>query len=156
MTSPDPVANHIEVHDVLFRNAHALDDRDWASLRTCFRDDAVCEVGATLRGIESIVAFAEGVLAGFDVTQHLIANPRCTIEADRAESVCDVQAQHVTRGARGAEHYVIGGRYCDSLVRTPEGWRIVHRRLRVTWSEGDPEPLTTRLREMRRRSTTFG
>jgi 3-phenylpropionate/cinnamic acid dioxygenase small subunit len=134
------IADQLAIHDVLFRYAHALDDRDPRLLRTCFTEDALCEVGAKLSGIESIIAFAQGMLAGFDVTQHLIANPRCTIDGDRAESVCDLQAQHVTRGAPGGEHYVIGGRYDDSLVRTPDGWRIAHRRLRVTWSEGNPAP----------------
>lgn len=148
---PEEIADRLAICDVLFRYAHALDDRDSQLLRTCFTDDAVCEVGATLSGIDAIIAFAEGVLAGFDVTQHLITNPRCTIDGDRAESVCDLQAQHVTRGAPGGEHYVIGGRYDDSLVRTPEGWRIAHRRLRVKWSEGNSVPLTSRLREMRAR-----
>ncbi|OBI44065.1 nuclear transport factor 2 family protein [Mycobacterium sp. E796] len=145
----DDVADRLAIHDALFRYAHALDDRDSQLLRTCFTEDAVCEVGATLTGIDSIIAFAEGVLSGFDVTQHLIANPRCMIDGDRAESVCDLQAQHIARGAPAGERYVIGGRYEDSLVRTPEGWRIAHRRLRVTWSEGNPAPLTSRLRQMR-------
>ncbi|OJZ76044.1 hypothetical protein BRW65_00915 [Mycobacterium paraffinicum] len=148
---PEDIADRLAIQDVLFRYAHALDDRDSQLLRTCFTEDAVCEVGATLVGIDAIIAFAEGVLSGFDVTQHLIANPRTTIHGDRAESVCDLHAQHVTRGAPGGEHYVIGGRYDDSLERTPEGWRIAHRRLRVTWSEGNPAPLTSRLREMRAR-----
>lgn len=143
------IADQFAIHDVLFRYARALDDRDSQLLRTCFTEDAVCEVGATLSGIDSIVAFAQGVLSAFDVTQHLIANPRCTIDGDRAASICDLHAQHVARGAPGGEHYVIGGRYDDSFVRTPKGWRIAHRRLRVTWTDGNPVPLTTRLREMR-------
>jgi 3-phenylpropionate/cinnamic acid dioxygenase small subunit len=152
----DEIADQLAIHDALFRYAHALDDRDWQLLRTCFTEDAVCEVGAKLTGIDSIIAFAEGVLSRFDVTQHLIANPRCMIDGDRAESVCDLQAQHIARGAPGGERYVIGGRYEDSLVRTPEGWRIAHRRLRVTWSEGNPAPLTSRLREMRARPEKSG
>lgn len=146
------IADQFAIQDVLFAYARALDDRNSQLLRTCFTDEAVCEVGATLRGIDSIVAFAQGVLSGFDVTQHLIANPRCTIDSDRAESVCDVQAQHIARGAEGGEHYVIGGRYDDSFVQTPQGWRIAHRRLRVTWTDGNPVPLTARLREMRTRT----
>jgi len=147
----EEVADRLAIHDVLFRYAHALDDRDSRLLRTCFTEDAVCEVGATLSGIDAIIGFAEGVLSGFDVTQHLIANPRCAVDGDHAESVCDLQAQHVTRGAPGGEHYVIGGRYVDSLVRTPDGWRIARRRLRVTWSQGNPVPLTSRMRELRAR-----
>lgn len=151
----DRIADQFAIHDVLFRYAHALDDREYGLLRTCFIDDAVCEVGVTLRGIDTIVTFAQGVLSGFDVTQHLIANPRCTIDGDHAESVCDVQAQHIARGAPGGEHYVIGGRYDDSFVRTPQGWRIAHRRLRVTWTDGNPVPLTSRLREMGTRTEGF-
>jgi hypothetical protein len=95
----EDIADHFAIHNVLFRYAHALDDRDSPLLRTCFTEDAVCEVGTTLTGIDSIVAFAEGVLSGFDVTQHLIANPRCMIDGDRAESVCDLQGPSTLAGA---------------------------------------------------------
>lgn len=151
----EEIADRLAIHDVLYRYAHALDDRDSQLLRTCFTEDAVCEVGATLRGIDSIITFSEGVLSGFDVTQHLIANPRCTIDGDHAESVCDLQAQHISRGAPGGEYYVIGGRYDDSLRRTAHGWRITRRRLRVTWTQGNSVPLTTRLRQLRGRPQTF-
>ena len=82
--SAEQIADQLAIHDVLFRYARALDDRDWQLLRTCFTEDAVCEVGATLRGIDSIIAFSEGVLSGFG------------------------------------------------------SWRIVHRFLPVTWTEGNP------------------
>ena len=52
----------------------------------------------------------------------------------RAEATADCYliSQHI----RGADHYFLGGRYHDRLVRTPDGWRIAHRTLQKMWTEG--------------------
>jgi hypothetical protein len=44
----------------------------------------------------------------------------------------------VRRGVDGGDNFVIGGYYEDDLVRTAAGWRIRHRRLVMTWREGNP------------------
>lgn len=133
------------IDDVLHRYAHALDARDWDLLRTCFTTDAVADyldLGGVNEGVETIVELCSGVLTGLDSSQHLIGSPLATVDGDTATASCYLQAQHVFAGAEGGDHYLVGGRYDDQLVRTPDGWRIRHRTLHATWSSGNPEVFT--------------
>ena len=59
------------------------------------------------------------------------------LDGDRAESACDLQAQHVKAGTPGGDHFIIAGRYDDQLIRTPDGWRIRERRLALIWTSGN-------------------
>jgi hypothetical protein len=44
----------------------------------------------------------------------------------------------VLEGTEGGDNYIVAGYYEDRVVRTPGGWRIAHRVMRQTWSEGNP------------------
>lgn len=141
----DRLADRQEITDVLYRYAWALDHHDWELLRSCFTADAVAdflELGGVNEGIDAIVALISGVLSGLDASQHLIGNPLASIDGDTATATCYLQAQHVFTGAPGGDHFLVGGTYADRLVRTPDGWRIQHRTLHATWSDGNPDVFT--------------
>jgi len=59
------------------------------------------------------------------------------------------QAQHVRMEAEGGEHFMIGGRYDDQMVRTPDGWRIATRQVSGMWSQGNPLVLGSTLNPTR-------
>lgn len=135
-------ADRRAIDDVLYRYAHALDFREWELMDEVFAPDAVAdflELGGVHEGREAIVSFVAAALTGLDATQHIIATPRVLLDGDRATATCYLQAQHVFRGAPGGDHFLVGGHYVDELVRTPEGWRITHRTLHMTWSEGNAD-----------------
>jgi hypothetical protein len=44
----------------------------------------------------------------------------------------------VRKAAEGDPNFIIAGRYEDELARTPDGWRIVFRKLTVMWTSGNP------------------
>jgi hypothetical protein len=44
----------------------------------------------------------------------------------------------VLAGTEGGDNYIVGGTYEDRLVRTGAGWRIAHRVMTQTWTEGNP------------------
>jgi ketosteroid isomerase-like protein len=139
------VADRLEITEVLYRYALALDAHEWDKLRTVFTDDAVAdflELGGVNEGLEAITALISGVLSGLDASQHLIGCPVATVDGDTATSTCYLQAQHVFKGAPGGDHFLVGGTYVDRLVRTPDGWRIVHRTLHASWMDGNPEVFT--------------
>lgn len=126
--------------DVLYRYATALDDRDWELLASCFTEDAVAdflELGGVNEGREAIVELCRSVLSGLDASQHLIGNPRVSLDGDRATATCYVQAQHLLVSASGGDTYLVGGTYRDRLLRTEHGWRIEHRTLEATWQDGN-------------------
>ena len=145
MVSPDSDAwarltDRLEISDVLIRYAVSLDSRDWAQLATCFTGDAVAEYGELAGrndGRDEIVATCRHTLEGLDASQHLVGNFVVACDGDEATASCYLHAQHYLVSANGANTFVVGGTYYDRLVRSPDGWRIAHRRLDVTWTDGN-------------------
>ena len=64
--------------------------------------------------------------------------PVVVFTGDTATSSCHLQSQHTRYGLEGGENCIVGGSYHDDLVRTPNGWRIKHRRLEQRWMDGNP------------------
>ncbi len=124
---------------VALRYARALDTKDWALLDEVFLPDATAELGSRtlLEGIEAIRQRIRTALEALDASQHLVGNHEVDVVADTATHRCYVQAQHVRRAAPGGPNYIVAGIYEDRLVRTATGWRIAHRTLSVTWTEGN-------------------
>ena len=126
--------------DLLNRYGWTLDDRDWDGLADCFTPDAVADYGPGLGkqdGPAAIVALCRGVLERLDSTQHVITNHEVTITGDRAKTRCYLVAQHTKAGVDGGANFTLGGCYLDDVVRTPAGWRIARREMRVLWQEGN-------------------
>jgi ketosteroid isomerase-like protein len=128
------------VVDVCIRYATAIDDRDWARLRSCFLPDAVgiYHPDRQLRGYEEIEQVIRTAVEPLSRTQHLVGTFVVDVAGDEASSRCYLHAQHVRAGLPGGEQHVIAGCYRDRLVRTGEGWRIRERRLERWWTKGNP------------------
>lgn len=125
--------------DLTIEYCWAIDERDWDTLRQVFVPDATAELGnGTEQGVDAIIGRISGVLSVLDRSQHIVANHRVRLDGDRATCRCYLQAQHVRKAAAAGRNYVVAGRYEDDLVRTPDGWRIAHRRLVVMWTDGNP------------------
>jgi ketosteroid isomerase-like protein len=121
------------------RYCRALDTKDWPLLEAVFTPDATAYLGnnTELVGIAAVVGRIRAALEHLDISQHLVGNHDVAIDGDAATHSCYLQAQHVRRAADGGPNYIVAGRYEDQLVRTDDGWRIVHRRLVVMWTEGN-------------------
>lgn len=128
-----------EVVAVCVRYATALDRRDWALLRRCFAPDVVAEFEGmgTLDGYEAVEAACRGALEPLAASQHLLGNHEVTVDGDAAHASTYFQAQHVRPGTEGGDTYIVAGTYTDRLARDGDGWRIVHRRLDVVWTDGN-------------------
>lgn len=137
----EEMSDRLEITDVLYRYATALDTRDRDLLREVFVDDALFEIGAGVGDFKGVDAIADVVLeflGGLEASQHIITNPVVGLDGDRATSTCYLHAQHYMPDQRtGGNTLEIGGTYHDELVRTSDGWRIEHRHLEVTWTEGN-------------------
>lgn len=129
-----------DIGDLLTRYGMALDSHDWTSLRTCFLPDAVADYGALEgrnEGIDEIIAACHRALVGLDSSQHLIGNVVVDFDGDQARATCYLHAQHYLVSASGVNTFVVAGTYRDEIVRTPDGWRIRHRALETTWTDGN-------------------
>ena len=92
---------------------------------------------SALRGLDAITARIERPLSRLDVTQHVVTNHQVTVDGDTATCRCYLVGQHVKKGTDGGDTFIMAGVYDDELRRT-DGWRIVHRTLTVTWTDGNP------------------
>lgn len=130
------------VIDTVNRYATALDSRDWALLDEVFTPDAVADFGAgPLAGREALRKLVRRMLGGSGPSQHLLANHRVDLDGDAARCVCQVRAFSAGAGPAAGRSYEIFGEYRDQLVRTPEGWRIARREMRIVHEIGGRDVL---------------
>ena len=131
-----------EIIDLTISYAWALDHRRFDDLDRVFAPDGVADYGprGTYRGPAAIGEACAAALARFDRTQHIVTNHQVAIDGDQAVGRCYLQAQHVTRDSSGDHNHVIAGSYLDQYARSEAGWRIAHRTLRVTWTDGSAGP----------------
>jgi 3-phenylpropionate/cinnamic acid dioxygenase small subunit len=133
--------DRMAIGDLLARYSAALDQREWELLGEVFLPDATCDYGALghPRGIAGITALIRGTIGDLDATQHLVGNVVVRVDGDEATADCYLISQHIRAGTPGGDHYLLGGRYADRVVRTPAGWRIAHRTLHRMWTMGNRE-----------------
>jgi hypothetical protein len=135
--SVTPAEDRFAVIETLDRYAVSLDTRDWSLLDRVFTPDASGDfAGYRCASREDIRRLVESMLGGCGPTQHMLGVYRVGISGDEATSTCAIRAHHVGRGAESQLEYECFGEYRDRLVRTPDGWRIRHRTMRVTHETG--------------------
>jgi hypothetical protein len=129
-----------DIIDLAIRYTWALDTKNIDDLRHVFLPDATALLrGVECAGVEAIIARIGGAVLRLDATQHLISNHHVAVDGDTATHRCHLQSQHVLRNTDGGDNYIVGGYYEDRLVRTSAGWRIAHRLMQQTWTEGNPK-----------------
>jgi 3-phenylpropionate/cinnamic acid dioxygenase small subunit len=145
-------ADHVEIAQLLQRYGRALDDRRFADLDALFAADAEVDyqIGdTTTRGPwREVGGTFPRFLDVFLYTTHLISPPVLELRGDEASADSRLIAVHGWErlaGGRGA--WFVFGVYRDTLVRTPEGWRIRRREFRGLGDQGE---LPAR-RELRRK-----
>jgi 3-phenylpropionate/cinnamic acid dioxygenase small subunit len=117
------LADRIEINDLLTRYAHSVDTKDWALYRTVFTPDAHIDyesAGGVKGDLETVAGWLEATMAGFPMTQHLVANVDVKLDGDTAK----VRAMFYNpMGMPSGKSFFCGGWYNHELVRTPDGWR---------------------------------
>jgi 3-phenylpropionate/cinnamic acid dioxygenase small subunit len=130
----------LEITQLLYRYARAIDGRDWKALERVFTPDArihyAVERGAELT-FRELGPWLAQALAIFKATQHVITNPLVELAGDTARCTSYLTGTHVQVRRDGTEALTTeGSTYTDELVRTPEGWRIRARKLERIWVDG--------------------
>jgi ketosteroid isomerase-like protein len=123
------------VRDVVQAYARAVDAKDLAGVAACFTADCAYE-GALGRGtIAEALATLRTAMDRYAVTMHFLGTHAATVDGDAAHAETYAVAHHVRRDGG---HLVVGVRYQDGLVRTPDGWRIARRVVRTDWRAEHP------------------
>ena len=138
---PYETVDYVEITQLLYRYARAIDAKDWKALERVFTPDArihyAVERGADLR-FDELGPWLARALTIFKATQHVITNPLVELDGDSARCSAYLTGTHVqVRRDTGAEVLTTEGSvYTDELVRTHAGWRISARRLERIWIDG--------------------
>jgi hypothetical protein len=128
-----------DIVDLTIAYTWALDTKQLEELRDVFLPDATASLrGVECDGVDAIIARIGGSILRLDRTQHLVGNQQVRVDGDTATCRTQLQSQHVLAGTEGGDNYIVGGTYEDRLVRTGAGWRIAHRVMTQTWTEGNP------------------
>lgn len=138
MTAGGYVADRLEIDDLLTRYATIIDGRRWDEFNKVFTLDAVLDyrsAGGIRGSFHEVTSWLASVLPMFEWTQHLVVNRAVEL----AESANTAAARSCFYNPNGVQVdgspwlFVVGGRYHDQLIRTDDGWRIVHRVEETLW-----------------------
>ncbi|MFD7415287.1 nuclear transport factor 2 family protein [Kitasatospora purpeofusca] len=121
-TGPTP-ADAEELRQLLARFSHAFDNADAPALAEVFAEDGVIELtrtGAVFTGLEKIRVFARDL--GPEHPDHQTLDSVFTVDED---GTFRGRSRYLAILPDGSVH---NGDYFDVYTRTPDGWRIAHRR----------------------------
>lgn len=121
------------IRHLLARYTYNGDRGRLAEMTACFADDGILEyLDKAPQGPTAIAAaLSSGVRdARLTFVRHHITNPLVAVEGDGATA----RSYFTVFSNSGPDH---SGTYDDKLVRTADGWRFAHRRVRIDWQAED-------------------
>ena len=133
------VADRQAVTDVPLTYARGIDRRDWALVRSCFTADCQIEGSRLTASVDDYLTDLRKGVTYFPSTMHFMGNQLATVDGDAAMVETYAVAYHWMGDPPGTPHdenLVVGVRYHDQLVRTPQGWKIAVRRVSPDWRQG--------------------
>jgi ketosteroid isomerase-like protein len=128
--------DRLAIRDLRYQYAQGLDRRDFDRAVACYAPDAHFQMpDSEFHGRDAIRQTVTG-LARYNTTMHFMGNHLAEINADRATSETYCTAYHFYDRDGAEQQYVMGMRYLDQLVRTPDGWQIVDTFAHIDWLRG--------------------
>jgi len=132
MLTLQELSDRREIDDLLVAYCHAIDSHDWDALDQVFTPDAIIdyeECGGPRGIFPEIKTFLAKRLPDFVYKQHIVSTSLVIINGDRASGRTTCTNPMGLREAGGSIRQMSFHLwYIDEFVRTPEGWRIAHRR----------------------------
>lgn len=124
-----------EIGQLRARYCQALDDGQWDDLADTFTDDGAFVGLSTARGRTEMLEFFPRLNAS-TVTSwwHFSSNETVELDGDTAAGTTWLLQPCVVNG----ESQIAAGRYEDTMIRMPQGWRFKERRVSFFfWSSLD-------------------
>ena len=120
--------------------SYSIDSGQYDQLDAMFTPDATYHfVTGSTDNIESLKNTIRDALSTLTTSQHINGNQWADIDGDLAKAGCYFTVHMYKEGLANGEHFEMGGRYDDELVRTSEGWRFSKRAITILWSDGNPK-----------------
>ena len=121
----------------------AVDDLDWPSVRECLADELCTDYSELFGGeaetlsADELVKRWQGLLPGFDATQHLLGTGLLEEHEGGLTVRTHVRAYHRIADADGGAVWGVHGHYVVPLERESAGWKIAGITLRLFYQEGN-------------------
>jgi len=106
--------------------------------RLAFHPDAFVDCGLFAGNAAEFVDFAQGLLATFKQSHHMICQLHIQVEGTSAQGEVYYLAQHRLVEAGVEKDLFVAGRYIDRYEDRGGGWKIAKRRELVDWVRTDP------------------
>ena len=118
----------------------AVDSQNWSLFDEIFTPDidALYNENARWSDRATIKSDFEAYHDLFDGTQHMMSNHVIDVDGDTAQALTYAHWRLIRKGLPGGEFWEGNGWYDDTLVRTPNGWRINRRVCKIIWWGGNP------------------
>ena len=126
------------IRELQNRYSYAIDSGQYDKLDGMFTTDATYNfVTGSTDNLEALKNTIQEALLPLTSSQHINGNQWAEIEGDCATAGCYFTVHMFKEGVVDGEHFEMGGRYDDELLRTPDGWRFTSRSITILWSEGN-------------------
>ena len=126
------------IRELQNRYSYAIDSGQYDNLDAMFTHDATYNfVTGSTDNIEALKKTIQEALQPLTTSQHINGNQWAEIEGDRATAGCYFTVHMYKEGLADGEHFEMGGRYEDELIRTSDGWRFTSRTITILWSDGN-------------------
>ena len=126
------------IRELQNRYSYAIDSGQYDKLDGIFTPDATYNfVTGSTDNLEALKITIRDALQPLSSSQHINGNQWAEIEGDRATAGCYFTVHMFKEGTVDGEHFEMGGRYDDELLRTSDGWRFTSRTITILWSDGN-------------------
>ena len=125
------------IREVVARYAHAVDRRDIDAVAACFLPGAAYKGSLGEGTIEVALEALRERLVQYSSTMHFLGNQLIELKGDQASAETYAIAYHQMQRNDGPASMAVGVRYLDELRRTPQGWRIWRREVKLEWQRVD-------------------
>ena len=135
------VADKQAIMDLQNYYSYSIDSGEYDNLENVFVPDAIADYGPAgfNEGVDQIKGACRNALDPLTSAQHVNGNPWAEIDGDVATAGCYFQVHMFLEGAPDGEHFEMGGRYDDELIRTAAGWRMTKRSNTILWANGNAD-----------------
>jgi len=119
----------------------AMDTHRWDLFDEIFTEDVIAEYNENTKWTDRASFkrdFATNYTVPPDSVQHTMNNVVVDVYGDTAYAVTYGHWRVVRDKIPGGSFWEGQGWYDDTIVRTPEGWRIKHRICKIIWWGGNP------------------
>lgn len=132
-----------EISDLVARLLLAVDRLDWTTVRRSFAERIRVDYTSLFGGApeemtaDELVQRWQGLLPGFDATQHLTGPIVVNANPSSVTAETSVRGYHYITGASGGNVWMVAGSYLFGVKAAPAAWVITELTLQLAYQEGN-------------------